>query len=572
MSREIDRRTVLRGGAVAAAGLFLGGLAACSSEPTGSPGSGTTSSGPAGTSGSTSAGSSSSASGASSASAGGSSPMSSAASSVAGGASTSSSAASSSAGGGKRGGTLRFGTAAGGTGDSPDPALASRTMQLAIAANCYDTLTRADVDFKLSPALATEWSSSPDATKWTFKLRSGVKFHDGSPLTSKDVAYTFKRILDPKLTAKGLAQVQPYLTAGGIDASDPSTVVFTLSKPNAFLPVIVSGVIFSIVKDGSTDFTKGNGTGPFTLQSFDSAAKLALARFDSYWMDGLPYVDAVQYVVIAEDATRLQALMSGSQDVVDNITGASTTLLTGNVDSYVIKAGGWVGLTMFGDTAPYNNPKVIQAMQFAADRKKIMGVVAPGIDMINPDIPVPTSDPFFPAGLQPRPYDPDQAKSLLKGVGMDPLNIDVYAYQGDKLDTVVSYKSGAQAAGININVQNVPHDTFFSDIFKKKPAIGISVARLHVSQALPRLYSKGGDLNLTHFSSDKLDQLVAAAMASTDEATQKKNFGDALTIVNDSAANVIPGWEGQVYGKAKNISGINATNGAQVYLAEVQIG
>ena len=556
MSREMDRRTVLRGGIGLTAGMLLGGLAACSTGGTGA-GSGTTSAGSSTGGGTTAGGSSTAATGSSST---GGSSAGTAGSSSGGG------------GGGKRSGTLRFGTAAGGTGDSPDPALASRTMQLAIAANCYDTLTVADQDFNLKPGLATEWEASSDATKWTFKLRPGVKFHDGSPLTSKDVAYTFKRILDPSLTAKGLAQIQPYLSASGIDSSDPSTVVFTLTKPNAFLPVIASGVTFSIVKDGTTDFSKGNGTGPFTITAFDSAAKLSLAAFDGYWRDGLPYVEAVQYVVIAEDATRLQALMSGSEDIIDNITGASTTLLTGNVQPYMIKAGGWVGLTMFGDKAPYNNPKVIQAMQLAADRKKIMGVVAPGIDLISPDIPVPTSDPFFPAGLQPRAYDPEQAKALLRQAGMDPLNIDVYAYQGDKLDTVVSYKSGAQAAGINVNVQNVPHDTFFSDIFLKKPAIGISVARLHVSQALPRLYSKGGDLNLTHFSSDKVDQLVAAAMASPDVATQKKNFGDALTIVNDSASNVIPGWEGQVYGMAKNISGLNAVNGGQVYLAEVRIG
>jgi peptide/nickel transport system substrate-binding protein len=561
----MDRRTILRGGAGLTAGLLLGGLAACSANDTGSSGSSTTSAGSSTGGATSSSGGATSSSAASSSTAAGSA-------STSGGSSSSPAGSSSGGGGGKRGGTLRFGTAAGGTGDSPDPALASRTMQLAIASNCYDTLTVADQDFKLKPGLATEWEASSDATKWTFKLRPGVKFHDGSPLTSKDVAYTFTRILDPALTAKGLAQIQPYLATNGIDSSDPATVVFTLSKPNAFLPVIVSGVTFSIVKDGSKDFTKGNGTGPFTLEAFDSAAKLSLAAFDGYWQDGLPFVDAVQYVVIAEDATRLQALMSGSQDIVDNITGASTTLLTGNVQAYMIKAGGWVGLTMFGDTAPYNNPKVIQAMQFAADRKKIMGVVAPGIDLISPDIPVPPSDPFFPAGLQPRAYDPDKAKSLLKDAGMDPLKIDVFAYQGDKLDTVVTYKSTSAAADITVNVQNVPHDTFFSDIFKKKPAIGISVARLHVSQALPRLYSKDGDLNLTHFQDDKVDQLVAAAMASPDEATQKKNFGDALTIVNESAANVIPGWEGQVYGTRKNITGLNAVNGGQVYLSQVQIG
>jgi peptide/nickel transport system substrate-binding protein len=564
MTREIDRRTMLKGGAVLAAGALLSGLGACSSN---SGGGGSSSSGAGTTTGgaTTSGGAGSSVASSTAAS-------SSAAGSATGSGSASSSAAPSSSSSGKKGGTLRFGTAAGGNGDSPDPALASRTMQLAIAANCYDTLTYADENYALSPALATEWSASSDASKWTFKLRSGVTFHDGSPLTSKDVAYTFKRILDPALAAKGLATIKPYLQASGIDSSDPNTVVFNLEKPNAFLPVILSAVTYSIVKDGSTDFTKGNGTGPFTITAFDSAAKLGLARWDGYWKSGQPYLDAVQYSVIAEDATRLQALTSGSQDVIDNITGASTLLLTGNVEPYMIKAGGWVGLTMFGDTAPFNNPKVIQAMQYAADRNKIMGVVAPGIDVISPDIPIPPSDPFFPSGLTPRAYDPDKAKSLLQAAGVSvPLAIDVYAYQGDKLDTVVTYKSTAAAAGITVNVQNVPHDTFFGSIFKKKPAIGISVARLHVSQALPRLYSKGGDLNLTHFQNDQLDQLVAAAMASTDEATQKKNFGDALTIVNDNASNVIPGWEGQVYGKAKNVSGVVATNGGQVYLAGAQI-
>jgi peptide/nickel transport system substrate-binding protein len=517
MSHDISRRTVLRTGAGLAAGLLAGGLAGCSSS---------------------------------------------------GGPKTTNSSANSSSSAttkGKRGGTLRYGVAAGSAGDSPDPAKASRTLQLAIAANCYDTLTKADQDYNIKPALATEWSSDTKAQVWTFKLRQGVTFHDGSPLTSKDVAYSFKRILDPKLAASALATISPFVTASGIETPDASTVRFNLAKPNAFFPVIVSAIAMSIVKDGATDFTKGNGTGPFSMTAFDPLTKLNLVRYDHYWQNGLPYLDGVNYAVIPEDATRLQALTAGSQDVADNITGASTLLLKGNVQPYMIKTGGWVGLTMFGDTAPYNDPKVIQAMQYAADRKKIMSVVAPGIDALSPDMPIPTSDKFYPAGLQPREYDPDKAKSLLKSAGHDNLSIDVWAYQGDKLDTVVSYKSTAAAAGIKVNVQNVPHDTFFSDDFLKKPAIGISVARLHISQALPRIYGKDGDLNLTHFHNAQVDQLVQAAISSTDEATQKKNFGDALTIINNSAANVIPGWEGQVYGLSNKVTGMEATNGGQVY-------
>ncbi|GGM04218.1 ABC transporter substrate-binding protein [Dactylosporangium sucinum] len=514
MTNLINRRTMLKAGAGAALGAGLFGLSACGDD--GTPSS--SSSGAAGTP--------------------------------------------------KRGGTLRWAVAAGNATQVADPAKASGTMPLLIATNCYDTLVRADENYQLTPALATEWESTPDALTWTFKLRQGVKFHDGSPLTAQDVVYSFKRILDPALAAVGLAQIGPYLQPSGIAAVDQSTVKLTLTKPNAFIPVLVSAAGFSIVKDGTTDFKAGNGTGPFTLTGFDAAARTSLARFDGYWQDGKPYLDAVQIVVIAEDATRLQAVTSGSQDVVDNITGANTLLLKGSVEPYMLKNGGWVGLTMFGDTAPFNNQKIIQAMQYAADRKKIMSVVAPGIDIVSPDIPIPPADPFFPSGLQPRPYDPDRAKALLKEAGVSgTFGFDVYAYEGDKLDTAVSFKSTAEAGGINANVITWPHATFFTDIFKKKPAIGISVARLHVSQALPRLYGKGGDLNITHFSNPQFDELVAKATATTDQAQQKKLFGDALAMVNDTAANVIPGWEGQVYGKNRKVQGLSAANGAHMYLA-----
>ncbi len=473
----------------------------------------------------------------------------------------------------KRGGTLRWAVAAGNATQVADPAKASGTMPLLIATNCYDTLVRADQDYALTPALATSWESTPDGLTWTFKLRSGVTFHDGSPLTAQDVVYSFTRILDPKVAAVGLAQIGPYLAASGISAPDAGTVKLTLTKPNAFIPVIVSAAGFSVVKAGATDFSAGNGTGPFTLTGFDAAARTSLKRFDGYWQSGMPYLDGIEVVVIAEDATRLQAVTSGTQDVVDNITGASTLLLKGSVEPYMLKSGGWVGLTMFGDTSPYNNQKIIQAMQYAADRKKIMGVVAPGIDITTPDIPIPPSDPFFPAGLTAKPYDPDKAKSLLKDAGVSgTFNFDVYAYQGDKLDTAVSFKSTAEAAGINANVITWPHATFFTDIFKKKPAIGISVARLHISQALPRLYGAGGDLALTHFANPHFDDLVAQATASTDPAKQKTLFGDALGIINDSAANVIPGWEGQVYGKSTKVFGLSAANGAHMYLAGAYLG
>lgn len=477
------------------------------------------------------------------------------------------------ASGARHGGTLRY-AAAGGGAASPDPATAGRTLPLAIAANCYDTLVKADANFVLHPALATDWSANSDATTWTFKLRKGVKFHDGSPFSSKDVAYSIKRILQPATAAAGLASITGYVTADGIDTPDASTVRFRLAAPNAFLPVLVSSIVFAIVKDGETDFTKGNGTGPFTMTAFDPLSSLRLRRHPGYWQSGLPYLDGVDYVVIADDPTRIEALTSGSQDWIDNITGSEIRLLsTGTTEAQFLKAGGWFGLTMFGDTAPFNNPKVVQAMKLAANRKTIADAVAPGIDLLTPDIPIPPSDPYYPSGMKVPAYDPEKAKSLLASAGFgDGLKIDVYAYQGDKLDTAIAYKSTAQAAGINVNIVNVPHDTFFSADFLKKPAIGISVARLHIAQTMTREYLAGGSLNLTHFSDDRVTNLIKQGLGTPNESKAKQLFGEALTIVNGAAAHVIPGWEGQVYGKSKKVSGVEIANGGTVYLARASIG
>lgn len=470
----------------------------------------------------------------------------------------------------KSGGTMRYAVAGSSATSTADPAQAVYTLPLLIAANCYDTLVRADANYTLSPALATEWSSNANCTVWTFKLRSGVNFHSGRAMTSDDVAYTMKRILLPATASGGLGPLSPYLAASGISTPDATTIKFSLLKPNAFFPIVLSAVDFSIVpNDGTTLTTTENGTGPFKLQAFDPLNDVILTRNAHYWKGGgRPYLDGARIVVISEDATRLEALTAGSQDFVDNVTGAATLLLNSSTTQPLfLKYGGWVAIAAFGNVAPFNNPRVIEAMKYAASRQEIMSVVAPGVDIISADVPLPPSDPFYPASLTPKPYDPEKARALLKQAGYPKgLDLTIYAYEGDKLDTAVSYKSSAAPSGINVNVVNWPHSTFFSEIFKKKPCIGISVARLHASTALPRLFGSKGDLNFCHFESPRFDALVTEATGNRSPQRQKALFGEALLMINNTASAVIPGWEHQAYGVSKRLHGVEPTNGGQIYL------
>jgi peptide/nickel transport system substrate-binding protein len=470
-------------------------------------------------------------------------------------------------GSGKRGGTLRFAVAGGAATDTPDPALAMTSFALYMAANLYDTLVRADVDFNLSPALATSWSSTPDAKTWTFKLRDGVTFHNGKKLTSTDVAYSVSRILNAKLASPVLSNISPFLQASGESAPDASTVQFKLTKANAFFPQILAGVNFGIIPAGTTSFAKPAGTGPFSLQEFQALANAKFARNDSYWRSGLPYLNGVTLVSLAEDSTRVQSLIGGSEDLVDNVTGADVKLISAQpgVQTLQIKAGGWVDLAAWGDTAPFNNPDVVKAMKYAADRAKIMGVVAPNAYLTGPDIPVPTSDPFYPAGLAAYPYDPEMAKSLIKKAGYrDGLNVTLYAYQGDKLDAALAYKQTAQPAGINVNVITWPHATYWTQVWLKKPFVGDSWARLHTSVILQEAFAAVP--NEFHWSSSKFSGLLTAAVATTDETKQKTLYGDARTMLNDTASGIIPGWEPQLYGASDKLHGVQLANGGQVFL------
>jgi peptide/nickel transport system substrate-binding protein len=494
---------------------------------------------------------------------------------VACGSSSKSSSTSAAGGGGspKRGGTLRFAVAGGAASDTPDPALAGDSFTLYMAANLYDTLVRADQNFGLAPALAASWSSSADAKTWSFKIRDGVTFHGGAKLTSKDVAYSVTRILDPKLASPALANISPFLKASGISAPDPTTVKFALSAPNAFFPQILAGLNFGIIPDGTTSFAKPAGTGPFSLQEFQALANAKFVRNAHYWRSGRPYVDAVNLVSIAEDSTRVQSLIGGSEDLVDNITGADVKLLAAQpgVQTLQIKAGGWVDLAAWGDTKPFDDPNVVTALKYAADRDKIMSLVAPNAYLTGPDIPVPPSDPFFPSGLKAFGYDPDHAKHLVQQAGYkDGLNLTLYAYEGDKLDAALAFKQSAQPAGINIKVVTWPHATYWTQVWLKKPFVGDSWARLHTSVILQSAF--GAQPNEFHWKDDQFNGLLTSAVATTDATKQKTLYGDALSMINEKTAGIIPGWEPQLYGASTKLHGVELANGGQVFLDGAYFG
>jgi peptide/nickel transport system substrate-binding protein len=202
--------------------------------------------------------------------------------------------------------------------DQLDPQKTSAYFSFEVLENVFDTLVEPDPNLEMRPALAESWTVSPDQLSWTFHLRRGVTFHDGSPFTADDVVYSYRRIIDQEL-----ANADKLSAVTGITAADPSTVVITLKQPTPNLLTNLGGFKgLAIVQRRNVESGEiaGHpvGTGPFAFQSQKSGDSIILKANPAYWA-GAPKVSGVTFRFISEPSTALSALQAGEIDWTDSI-------------------------------------------------------------------------------------------------------------------------------------------------------------------------------------------------------------------------------------------------------------
>ena len=193
----------------------------------------------------------------------------------------------------------------------------------------YENLTWVDNDVNVKPRLAESWDISPDGTVYTFKLRQGVKFHNGKVLDADDVKYSLERVLDPKVGSSGRGDL---VMIKQIDVVDKNTIVITLNDPTGPFLVNLAGRYNAIIpKDsaptGDTLRRTAIGTGPFMMDEFVPAQRLALKKNPDYWEKGKPYLDKLVIQVVPDEQTSMAGLRAGTVDAV-GIEAVSYTHLT----------------------------------------------------------------------------------------------------------------------------------------------------------------------------------------------------------------------------------------------------
>lgn len=447
----------------------------------------------------------------------------------------------------KRGGSFRMGIADGSSNDSLDPATWASPYASMFGPSFFSAgLTEVDHNNAVQPNLAESFEPDASATKWMFKLRKGLLFHDDRPVTAADVVatYNYHRGENSKSAAKSSLAV-----VADIRAEDDHTIVFKLKSPYVDFPFLTSDYHLGIFPAKGTDgieWEKGIGAGPFKLESFQPGVVAKGVRNPNYHKPGLPYFDDVTLLVMNDVTARTSALLSGEIHYMSRCDLKTLPMLKGNPNIEVDNVVGfshWLSL-MNTQVAPFNDPNVRLAIKHAMNREEIVEKVAFGAATVANDNPIAPTIKF---AIDPQPkhsFDPDKARHYLKLAGLDTLSVDLSASDAafnGAVDVALLISARAAEAGIHVNVVREAADGYWDNVWMKKPwCMSTWGGRPSCDLMFETAYASHSSWNDTNWHNPHFDELLASARAELDEEKRAAMYAEMQQLIHDEGgANVI---------------------------------
>jgi len=457
----------------------------------------------------------------------------------------------------KKGGRLRVAGATAAATDTLDPAKQSNQTDYSRCNMLYNGLTSLDGSLTPQPALAESWQTR-DAKTWVFKLRPGVSFHDGKALSPADVVFSISRHKDPATASKAKVLADQI---DSVKASSANEVTMVLTSPNADLPVILGTFHFHVVKDGTTDFATGIGTGPYKLKEFKPGVRSLMVRNDGYWKAGRPFLDEVEFVGIGDESARVNALLSGGMDLVASVNPRSVDRIekTPGYDVFKTQSGQYSDLIVRKDMAPGSSPDFVAAMKYLFDREQLRKSVALGHAVVANDQPIDPTNRFHFAGLPLRPMDLDKAKFHLQKSGVTgtvPVVCSPAALYS--VEIALLMQQTAQKIGLNLEVKRMPADGYWSNHWLNS-AVGFGNVNPRPSAdiLLTQFFKSDAQWNESRWKSEKFDQLLVAARGETDPGRRKQMYADLQTMIHQEAGIGIPLFLASLDGHASKVRGLS---------------
>lgn len=456
-----------------------------------------------------------------------------------------------------RGGDLRVAGSSASTAEGLDPAKFRNGTDYSRGFMFYNGLTFLDGALTPQPELATDWST-PNGTDWVFNLRKGVTFHDGSPFTSADAVFSILRHKDPETASRAKSYVS---SIQDVVADGEYAIKITLSEPNYDLPVILGTFNLLITKADTTDFNSGIGTGPYKLDVFEPGVRSLAVRNDAYWKDGKQHVDTIEFFGLTDESARLNALRAGEFHLTTGINPRSTPLIQRekNIELFVTKSGTYSDLIMQKTDSTVGSDDFALGMKYLLQRETIQGSIYRDFASLANDQPIAPTMKYYDDSIEQRAYDPDKAKYHLEKAGVIGSTVPLVASAGiaNTLDIALILQQAAKEINVDIDVQRVPVDGYWSNVWMKVPfGFGTITQRPTADMIFSLCYASTGAYNSSKWENAQFDQMLLQARVETDEEKRAALYSDMQQLVRDEAGTGIPVFFSNIDAHSTSLKGL----------------
>jgi peptide/nickel transport system substrate-binding protein len=454
----------------------------------------------------------------------------------------------------KKGGSVRMASNLHGPDDQLNPPLFTSTIDYTRGRATYNSLIQHSNDLVPQPELAESFESNGDATEWTFKIRKGVEFHDGSPLTADDVLYTMNLHLGEDSTSvvkSVLASVGEWKKMGSHE------VKAVMNTPNADLPVLLGLFQTKIVKNGTTG--DGMGTGPFTMESFEPGVKSVHKRNENYWREGAN-LDALVITAITDPVARVNALIAGDIQLATSIEPKAFRQVE-EADSVTLlstPAALQMGICCLKNSEPGSNDDFVKGMQYIQDRKRIVKKILRGKGSIGNDTPVSSAHgPDWCSELAQREFDPDKAKFHFEKSGYSTAELFVAPVMAGIEDACLLAQANCAKIGFDLKLKKVPTDGYWGAVWMAEPLNVVSWnMRPTANSQMAIQFGPGAAWNDTYWNNDRMGELISLSLSETDPDKRHALYCEMQTLIHEGSGMVIPAFSNINDGIANNVMGM----------------
>jgi peptide/nickel transport system substrate-binding protein len=438
---------------------------------------------------------------------------------------------------------------------------------------------------KLEPMLATSWSHNGDGTVWTFKLRSGVKFHNGKTMTADDVVYTFKQQSDPKNAAVALSTFSGVLKPEGVVRVDGQTVAFHLESANGNFPYIISSDNYNlIIVPAGTDFSTWQktfvGTGPFKLRSYTENQGAEFVANPDHWGGG-PHLASTAFTFYAEQQPQVLALQGGQVDVLSQFAaqGAETLLKSSSYRTIKVRSASHRELSMRNDMAPFTDPRVRQAIALSMNRPEMVQALLAGDGQVGNDSPFAPKFASTDHSVPQRVQDLAKAKQLLAAAGHpDGFETTLTAGQQEEISALATViAADAAKIGVKINVKVETLSAYYGkSTYGDSDWLDAIMSLVEYGdRGVPNVFleaplESNGPWNAARFKNKTYDGLVNQYVAAVDLQTQRTIAGKIERLLLQETPLVIPYFVDILAATTPNVGGVQV-NGFAIFLGNAYL-